>query len=117
MSLHKAKGLTSKVAIVAGCIQGLIPTLDRTANEEEQETSLEEQRRLFYVAITRNTEILVLSSAIRMQADMAHKIGALSQGRGIGLVNVRASQFIGELGPDAPQGISGHDWADAGYPL
>lgn len=117
MSLHKAKGLTSKVAIVAGCIQGLIPTLDRDANEAEQEGLLEEQRRLFYVAITRNTEILVLSSAIRMQADMAHQIGALSQGSGIGLVNVRASQFIGELGPDAPQGMSGHDWADDGYPL
>ncbi len=117
MSLHKAKGLTSKVAIVAGCIQGLIPTLDRDVTEIEQVASLEEQRRLFYVAITRNTEILVLSSAIRMQADMAHQIGALSTGSGIGLVNVRASQFIGELGPEAPNGISGHDWADSGYPL
>ena len=117
MSLHKAKGLTSKVAIVAGCIQGLIPTLDRDAHEIEQAASLEEQRRLFYVAITRNTEILVLSSAIRMQADMAHQIGALSMGSGIGLVNVHASRFIGELGPEAPNGISGHDWADSGYPL
>ena len=117
MSLHKAKGLTSKVAIVAGCIQGLVPTLDRYETEEERETSLEEQRRLFYVAVTRSTEILVLSSAIRMQADMAHQIGALFSGHGRGLVNVLASQFIGELGPEAPSGIPGHDWEVAGFGL
>jgi len=63
MSLQKSKGLTSKVAIVAGCIQGVIPFQNFKLPQTEQQAILAEQRRLFYVAITRCTEILVLSSA------------------------------------------------------
>lgn len=63
MSLHKSKGLTSRAVIVAGCIQGLIPFQDFDAPYDEQQAILAEQRRLFYVAITRCTEILVISSA------------------------------------------------------
>lgn len=117
MSLHKAKGLTSKVAIVAGCIQGLIPTVDRDESQERQAAALEEQRRLFYVAITRCTDILVLSSAIRIQSDVAHRNRVLFRGSGRGLVNVLASQFIGEFGPSVPQPVFGDDWAEAGYDL
>jgi len=115
MSLHKAKGLTSKVVIVAGCIQGLIPSLDYDATPEEQETILKEQRRLFYVAITRCTDILVLSSAVRMERSLAHKIGAILQ-RGRSRVGLTiASQFLSELGSAAPMPCRGHDWANAGY--
>jgi DNA helicase II / ATP-dependent DNA helicase PcrA len=52
MSLHKSKGLTSKVVLVAGCIQGLIPVQDFNQTPAEQLAMLQEQRRLFYVAIT-----------------------------------------------------------------
>ena len=47
MSLHKSKGLTSKVAIVSGCVQGLVPFQDDDQSENEQEAILKEQRRLF----------------------------------------------------------------------
>ncbi len=116
MSLHKSKGLTSKVVIVAGCTQGLIPFQDDEQVPVEQDAILQEQRRLFYVAITRCTEILVLSSVARMERQLAWKIGAqLLPGRSsVGTTNT--SQFIGELGPSAPTPKSGETWAAEGYP-
>ena len=115
MSLHKSKGLTSKVAIVAGCTQGLIPFQDNEQPQSEQDAILREQRRLSYVAITRCTEVLVLSSAARMQRQLAWRIGAqLRSGRSIVGATI-ASQFIDELGPTAPAPCAGDEWATSGY--
>ena len=115
MSLHKSKGLTSGVAIIAGCTQGLIPFQDEDQVPVEQEAILMEQRRLFYVAITRCTEILVLSSAARMARKLAWKIGAqLQSGRSV-VGNTIASQFIDELGAATPPARSGQEWINAGY--
>jgi len=115
MSLHKSKGLTSKVVIVSGCIQGLIPFIDIDKPSEEQDLILAEQRRLFYVAITRCTEILVMSSAIRLDRELAWKIGAqLQRGRSrVGLAI--ASQFFDELGPSAPEPLNGQHWQEGSY--
>ena len=114
MSLHKSKGLTSKVTIVAGCIRGLIPFQNSKETPDEQVQILLEQRRLFYVAITRCTEILVLSSALRLQRDFAFQIGAQVQGQG-NPVRAVTSQFIAELGPQSPQPRLGTQWREAGY--
>jgi DNA helicase II / ATP-dependent DNA helicase PcrA len=115
MSLQKSKGLTSKVAIVAGCIQGLIPFQDFKKPHAEQQAILAEQRRLFYVAITRCTEILVLSSARTLERKLAFKLGAKVSG-GYGAVGTTvSSQFFGELGPQAPQPEVGANWAAGNY--
>ena len=115
MSLHKSKGLTSKVSIVAGCTQGLIPFQDNDQPQLEQDAILLEQRRLFYVAITRCTEVLVLSSAAQMERQLAWKIGAqIRPGRSNVGVTV-ASQFIDELGPTAPAPRRGDEWTESGY--
>jgi DNA helicase-2/ATP-dependent DNA helicase PcrA len=53
MSLYKSKGLTADLVIVVGCIDGVIPFITQNVTAEERECELEEQRRLFYVAITR----------------------------------------------------------------
>ena len=117
MSLHKSKGLTSKVTVVLGCIQGLIPGAnDDDTNEEEKEATLQEQRRLFYVAVTRCTEILVLSSSVRMEKKMAFNMRAQIRRAQGNSVNVVASQFMDELGPQAPLAWVGTNWAARGYP-
>lgn len=114
MSLHKSKGLTSKVVVVAGCIQGLIPLADRETSVAEQRSSLREQRRLFYVALTRCREILVLSSVTALPRDTAYRMGAVLNGRGkIG--RTITSQFVAELGPSAPRPVRGPDWVDCGF--
>jgi DNA helicase II / ATP-dependent DNA helicase PcrA len=80
MSLHKSKGLTSRVVIVCGCVEGLIPFRKEDAPSVEQAAIIREQRRLFYVAVTRCTEVLVLSSFRRLPRDVAYKIGAKVRG-------------------------------------
>lgn len=109
MSLHKAKGLTNKVTIVAGCMEGLIPTIDSSHSPAEAKANLEEQRRLFYVSITRCKEILVLSSSQKLAVELAYRIGARVRGR-YGVCNTIASRFISELGPSAPTSICGEEW-------
>ena len=115
MSLHKSKGLTSKVAIVVGCSQSLIPYEDFNKSNAEQATTLNEQRRLFYVAITRCTDVLVVSSAAQMNRKFAWSIGArLVKGQGTNGPTY-ASQFIAELGPTAPKSKTGTVWVSKDY--
>jgi DNA helicase II / ATP-dependent DNA helicase PcrA len=117
MSLHKSKGLTSKAVIVTGCSHGLIPFFNADETPDAQAATLREQRRLFYVAITRCTEILVISSVSSMERKFAHKLGAsLAFGRGSSGRTV-ASQFLDELGPGAPVAVPGQDWVASGFGL
>ena len=60
MTVHASKGLEFKHVFVAGLEDGLFPNQRR--NEEVDKDS-EEERRLFYVAITRAKEKLFLSFA------------------------------------------------------
>jgi DNA helicase-2/ATP-dependent DNA helicase PcrA len=54
MSLHKSKGLSSPVVIIAGCVEGLLPTAPEIdASPAERQAAVEEQRRLFFVGLTR----------------------------------------------------------------
>jgi len=114
MSLHKSKGLSSPVAVIAGCIQGLLPRHPQNnLTPAEREQHLEEQRRLFYVGITRvkanpragKPGTLILTYSQQMPFAKARKSGIRpSQQRG-GNALLHASQFIRELGPSAPQPV------------
>jgi len=106
MSLHKSKGLTADLVVVTGCIEGLIPTLPRDAASQEEQRSLEEQRRLFYVAITRTRQTLVLSSVTRLPRADAHRMGARVQGNRHHTPTI-TSRFLNELGPSRPAAVTG----------
>jgi DNA helicase-2/ATP-dependent DNA helicase PcrA len=58
MTAHNAKGLEFDVVFVAGLEEGLFPH----ASSSESEAGLEEERRLFYVALTRAKRHLTLST-------------------------------------------------------
>ena len=89
--------------------------MDESLEVAEQERSLKEQRRLFYVAITRAKEILVISSIKEMETSLAYRIGATgSRRKGSNILNV-ASEFISELGPDAPATKLGSDWVSNNF--
>ena len=62
-TIHAAKGLEFPVVFIAGAEKGIIPH-ERSAGEEgdEEGGSIEEERRLFYVAITRAREKLYITS-------------------------------------------------------
>lgn len=116
MSLHKSKGLTSRVVVVAGCIEGLIPFIKDGATDAEEAEILQEQRRLFYVAITRCRDALALSSAINIDRALAFQIGARVGRRRGPIAPTIASRFLHELGPTAPDAIAGNTWIEEGFP-
>jgi uncharacterized protein (TIGR00375 family) len=59
MTMHAAKGLEFPVVFIAGCEQSLIPH----RKPDSEENDIPEERRLFYVAMTRAMERLFLTRA------------------------------------------------------
>ena len=111
MSLHKSKGLSSPVVIIAGCVEGLLPTaVDTDLSPTEREAELEEQRRLFFVGLTRvrampgdnRPGVLVLTSSRSMSLADAMQSGIRPAKVQYGRAFVHTSRFIRELGPAAP---------------
>jgi DNA helicase-2/ATP-dependent DNA helicase PcrA len=80
MTIHAAKGLEFPVVFVGGLEEGLFPNAMSINTREE----LEEERRLFYVAITRAKSRLYLT-----YANTRYKFGSLMQSD--------ASRFIDEI--------------------
>jgi len=57
MTLHAAKGLEFPVVVIAGLVEGLLPLIRATTTDRDRQ----EERRLFYVGITRAKERLMLT--------------------------------------------------------
>ena len=114
MSLHKSKGLTATLVVVAGCVSGALPTIDSRAPAAVQDAQLEEQRRLFYVSVTRATGNLVVSSSVRIPSSLARSNGIdIRSHYRVGetlMATTFASPFIRELGPAAPRAINTQQW-------
>lgn len=108
MSLHKSKGLTADLVIVVGCMEGLIPYIDKKRSETEKKLLLEEQRRLFYVAITRTKKTLVLSSISELPKKMGCHMRIPGNPRG-NIFYTQMSSFIDELGKDKPDVCRGEN--------
>ena len=58
MSMHASKGLEFPVVFITGCENGLIPF-----QKNNEKVDVEEERRLFYVAITRAQDVLYFTRA------------------------------------------------------
>jgi len=111
MSLYKSKGLTADLVIITGCIQGLIPTPPDTNLPLDIQVELgEEQRRLFYVGITRTRQALVLSSVVRIPSALAYRIHVPVITPNRQYTDTIASPYILELGTDCPHPIAGQDF-------
>lgn len=110
MSLHKSKGLTADLVVVAGCIEGAIPRTDSDAPLRVQELALQEQRRLFYVAITRTTATLLLSSIASVPVTQAYRMGVEIGRRTYHRAYTVTSRFIGEVGLLRERAIKGAEF-------
>ena len=60
LTLHASKGLEFPVIFIVGCEEGLLPL---KWNEVSEQETLAEERRLFYVGMTRAKDKLILSHA------------------------------------------------------
>jgi superfamily I DNA/RNA helicase len=61
MSIHKSKGLGAEHVFIIGLIEGVIP------NRAKGNDTIESQRRLFYVGMTRAKKALHLISSISIE--------------------------------------------------
>lgn len=82
MTVHASKGLEFPVVFIAGAEEGLMPHAH--AVEEGGDAAVEEERRLFYVAVTRAQDRLLIS-ACRQRRRMAS------------LVDCEPSRFLDEI--------------------
>ena len=110
MSLHKSKGLSSPYVFIVGCVEGLLPSgTDRTLSPAEQMEKLQEDRRLFYVGITRvkadlpnRAGYLAITYAQTMDVAAAHRSQIKPAQVAYDAAYLQASRFIGEMAPHAP---------------
>lgn len=101
LTLHKAKGLTAKMVVIVNCLEGCIPYVGEYDSDEDKQKDLAEQERLFFVALTRTTNILIISStAIMRRGDVARM--SVTAGTGWFWSETQPSHFIDMLGPKAP---------------
>ena len=109
MSLHKSKGLTADMVILLGCIAGMIPSIiPQGLTPSGQQRFIEEQRRLFFVALTRTSQTLVLSSTLILPRDLAYRMRVpVGRGGDATHARTRASMFLSELCSSAPQPLAG----------
>jgi DNA helicase-2/ATP-dependent DNA helicase PcrA len=102
ITMHNTKGLEFPLVIVTGMEQGLFP------RDEEEEEDLEEQRRLFYVAITRAKDELYLSACrwrrLHGRLSETQPSRFLSEIGSASLERVEASNRAGERVFAAPRG-------------
>lgn len=111
MSLHSSKGLSAKFVILCSMIDNLIPFIAPNLDENERQNQLQEQRRLFYVALTRCKATneyqgrLIISSftsiygldAVRMN------ISANPEKQ----LRVSSTRFLRDFGPTSPEPVLG----------
>lgn len=118
MSLHASKGLSAKLVLISGCIEGLIPGGREFESDQESLRYLEEQRRLFYVAMTRCkneagryigrlffNSFVVVGGTDALQMGIPAHAGQTRQ--------VRASRFLRELGNTRPNPIVGESYLES----
>ena len=93
MTLHTAKGLEFAAVGVVGVQEGLIPH----SRSRDEPASLDEERRLLYVGVTRAKEVLCLSWAKERRPDGAEKSWA-----------ARPSRFMEGLEPELIRRVGDH---------
>lgn len=96
MTIHSAKGLEFDHVIIAGAEEGIFPH-SRTLFESEQ---LEEERRLFYVAMTRAKKKLIIT-----RANERYTFGTYSS-------NI-ASRFVTEIPTEYREDVVPKKWGFA----
>jgi DNA helicase-2/ATP-dependent DNA helicase PcrA len=98
ITLHSAKGLEFPVVFIAGVEEGLLPTNRAIEEEVFNPQPMEEERRLFYVGVTRAKQLLYITYAS----------SRISYGR---FQNGAPSRFLDSLPEEAIRSVTRRDAA------
>ena len=111
MSLHSSKGLSAKLVILCSMIDHLMPFIPDGLSHEQIEQNIQEQRRLFYVAITRCKASdnypgrLIISSFLSIFGLDAVRMGIPASTKFY--LKVASTRFLKDFGETAPSSILG----------
>lgn len=111
MSLHSSKGLSAKLVVLCSMIDHLMPYIPDDLPPEEIPSCVEEQRRLFYVAITRCKTMtdypgqLIISSFLSIYGLEAARMGIKCNPQRE--LKVSSTRYITDFGATAPTPVLG----------
>ena len=107
-TLWGAKGVTADHVYILGVCNEALPGQRREEYPGTDAEYIEEQKRLFYVSITRTKKTLVLSRARQMPRVEAVKLGLASPG--VGMVRLSMTPFLHDILRLLPGAVAGQDW-------
>lgn len=93
MSIHKSKGLQADVVFVSGLVNGVLPNSDKGLD------TIEAQRRLLFVGVTRAREALHLLSTVEWDGSVVHRVdkSQFKYSRQINKWRATTSRFVAEM--------------------
>jgi ATP-dependent DNA helicase UvrD/PcrA len=109
-TLWNAKGVTAEHVYILGACQEALPGQRRDEYPGTDADYDDEQRRLFYVSITRAKETLVISRALGVRRGLAYQLGlAVSTGNQF-WVDLNMSRFLHDIMSVLPNAVPGESW-------
>lgn len=107
MTIHKSKGLEFDLVLLSGLQEGRFPYYDEDLSRIDQQAAsqMQSERRLFYVAITRAKQQLVILETPTVDENKRMKRGEIPRSA---LKNMALSRFVFEAQPYAVSHICQH---------
>jgi superfamily I DNA/RNA helicase len=106
MTLWGAKGITADHVYLLGLCDAALPGERRSMYPGTENEYLEEQRRLFYVSLTRAKKTLFLSRALTIHINEARQLG-LKVADEWGWVDLRMCRFLRDIMKYLPSSVEG----------
>ena len=110
-TLWGAKGVTAEHVYLLGVCREAIPGERRDEYPGTPAEYMDEQRRLFYVSITRPKETLVLSRALKVKRGLARQIGLKVPMTGGYWPALKMSPFLEDVLSVLPDAVPGEAWS------
>ncbi len=109
-TLWGAKGVTAEHVYILGACQEALPGQRRDEYPGTEADYVDEQRRLFYVSITRAKETLAISRALRVGRGAAKQLGLTVTTGSKFWGDLKMSPFLHDVMSVLPNAVPGESW-------